>query len=59
MKFLTNTCNLATLEADLGIGVDSKPVVGSSPSRGGWIVWPPVIKHKERNLTKYWDLAET
>ena len=35
MKFLTNTCNLATLEADLGIGVDLKPVVGSSPSRGG------------------------
>ena len=29
---------------------------GNSPSIGGWTVWPRVIQHKERNLTKYWHL---
>ena len=24
-----------------------------SPSIGGWIVWTPVIQHKEKNQTKY------
>ena len=34
------------------------PVRGSSSSISGWIVRPPVIKHKERNLTKYCDQTE-
>ena len=29
-----------------------------SASLARWIVWPPVIQHKERSLTKYWDQAE-
>ena len=37
--------------------------IGGFPSitvlQGGWFVWPPVIKCKERNLTKWWDLDET
>ena len=35
------------------------PVKGKIPSVGGWIMWPPVIQHKERYLSKYWDQAET
>ena len=35
------------------------PGGGNSPSIGGWIVWPAVIQHKERNLSKYWNLAVT
>ena len=39
--------------------VGSKPVTDNNPAMGGWIVWPPVLQHKERNLTRLWDLAET
>ena len=39
-------------------GVDSVPVGNNSSLIGGWIVWPPVIPHKEKNLTKYWDVIE-
>ena len=53
------TCNPATLKAKFLNGVDSIPVGGNSPSIGEWIVWPPVIQHKDRSLTKYWDLTET
>ena len=53
------TFNPATLEAEFRNVVGSIPVGGNSPSIGEWIVWPPVIKHKERSLTKYCDLTET
>ena len=32
---------------------------GNSLSIGGWIMWLSVIQHKEKDLTKYWDLTET
>ena len=32
------TCNPATFEAEFGNGVGSIPVLGNSPSIGGWIV---------------------
>ena len=53
------TCNSATLEAEFRNGVGSILAEGNSPSIGGWIVWAPVIQHKERSLTKYWNLTET
>ena len=31
----------------------------SVPLVGGWIVWPLVIQHEEKNQTKYWDISET
>ena len=49
----------ATLEAEFQNVVSSIPVGGGSPSISDWIVWPPIIQHKERNLTKYWDPTET
>ena len=52
------TCNPATLEAEFQNSLGSIPVAGNSPSIGGWIVWPLVIQHKQKNLTKYWDLCE-
>ena len=39
-------------------GVDSVLVAGNSLLKGWWILGPPVIQHKDRNLTKYWDLTE-
>ena len=32
---------------------------GCSPSIDEGFVRPPLIKHKERNRTKFWDLTET
>ena len=52
------TCNPSILEAEFRNGVDSIPVGGNSILIGASIVWPPVIQHKERSLTKYWDLGE-
>ena len=52
------TCNPATLEAKFWNGVGLIVVGGKSSSIGGWIVWPPLIQHKERSVTKYWDLTE-
>ena len=52
------TSNPATLGAKFWNSVGSIPVKVNRPSIGGWIVWPPVIQHKERSLTKYWDLPE-
>ena len=52
------TYNSATLETKFPGGIGSVPVVGNSPSLGGWIVWQHVIQHKERSLTKYWDLTK-
>ena len=51
--------NPASLEAEFWKSMDSTPVVCNSASTVGWIVQPPVIQHKESNLTKYWDLTET
>ena len=53
------TCNSSTLEEEFRKGVYLLPVGSSSPSIGEWIIWPPVIWCKARNLTKYWDLAGT
>ena len=52
------TCNPSILEAEFRNDVDSTPVGGNSISIGASIVWPPVIQHKERSLTKYRDLGE-
>ena len=35
------------------------PVGVNNPSVGGWIVWPLVIQHNQKNLIKYWDLGDT
>ena len=40
-------------------GVGSIPVRAKSPSISGWIEWPLVIQHKDRNMAKSWDLTET
>ena len=56
---VTCTCNPATLEIEFGNVVGSVPVRSNSPSVGGWTVWPPLIQHKEKNPTKYLELAET
>ena len=53
------TCNPATVDAEFQNGMGSVLVLGDRPSIGGWIMWPPVIQHKEKNLTKYWNTAET
>ena len=53
------TYNPATLEVDFRNGVGPIPVEGNSTSLGGWIVWPPVVQHKEKDLTKNWNLIET
>ena len=50
------TCKSATLETEYWNGVGSIPVRGNSSSIGGWIVWPPVIQHRVRSMTKYWAL---
>ena len=52
-------CNSAALETEFPNSVGSTPVGRNSPSLGGWIVWPPLMQHKSRSLTKYWDLADT
>ena len=52
------TCNPATLEAKFWIGVGLILVGGKSSSIGRWVVWPPLIQHKERSVTKYWDPTE-
>lgn len=52
------TCNPATLEAKFWIGVGLILVGGKSSSIGGWVVRPPLIQHKERSVTKYWDPTE-
>ena len=39
------TCSSATLEAEFGNGMGSKPVVDNGPPISGWIVRPPVIQH--------------
>ena len=52
------TCNPTALEAGFQNGVGSILVGGNSPSICGWIVLPE-IKHKERSLTKYYDLTLT
>ena len=49
----------ATLEAEIWNSISLVPVDGSSYSVGGYVVEPSLIWHKERNLTKYWDLTET
>ena len=51
--------NPASLEAEFWNSMDSTPVGCNSASTVGWIVQPPVIHHKESNLTKYWDITET
>ena len=56
---MTCTCSPGTLEAEFWNGVSWIPFGGNSPLIGGWIVWPPVIQHKEKSRTKYWDLTET
>ena len=53
-----NTCNPDSLEAEFQNGLGLILVGGNSPSLGGVIVWPSVIQHKEKGLTKYWDQAE-
>ena len=50
------TCNPATLKTECQICVSFVSVGGNSPSIGRWIVGPPVIQNKERNLTENWDL---
>ena len=42
---------LATMETEFRNGVRSIPV--KVTVLNGWIVRPPVIQHRERNLTKY------
>ena len=59
VAILACTCNTVTLEAKFLNGVGSISSEGNCPSIGGWIVWPPVILHKERCLNKYRDLTET
>ena len=54
---VTCICNPTTLEDEFRNGVDSLPVRGNSLSIGGWIVWAPVIQHKERSLSRYWDIT--
>ena len=55
MACISNPGNLgAELPNDFG----TVPVGGSSLSKGGWIMLPLVIQHRERNLTKYWGLSE-
>ena len=51
------TCNPATSESEFRNSVGSIKVRGNSPLIGRWIVWPPVIQHKERNLAKQGDLT--
>ena len=53
------TCNQATSEAKFRNGVGSILVGGNSPSIGWWIVCPLVIQHKEKSLSKSWDLTKT
>ena len=53
MGVVACTCNPPTLDAEFRNGVGSKPVMGNSPSIGGWIMWPPVVLNTERNPTKY------
>ena len=36
-------------------GVDSIQVGGNNPSKGAWIVWPPVTSTRR----EAWDLVET
>ena len=55
---VTCTCNPATLVAVFRNGVSSIPFGVNSSSIGGWVLWPPVIQHYDRTLTKYWDLTE-
>ena len=52
------TCNPATLIAEFWNGVGRILTIFKSPWVNGCIVWTPVIQHKQRNLTKYRDLAE-
>ena len=52
-------CDPATSEGEFQNSVNSIPVEGYSPTIGGWITWLIVIQHKDRSLTKYWDLTET
>ena len=51
-------CNPAILEAKFRNRVGLIIVEGKSSAVGGWIVWLPLIQHKERSVTKYWDLTE-
>ena len=51
--------NPATLKVEFRHGVGSVPFGGNSLSIGGWILLPPIIQHKEKSLTKHWDLTET
>ena len=53
------TCNPGILDAEFRNSVGSMPVGDNSPSVWGWIVWPYLSRHKERSLTKHWDLTET
>ena len=52
---VTCTCNPATLETELPNG-EFDTSWGKSPSISGSYN-PPVIQHKEWELTEYWDLA--
>ena len=54
---VTCNCNPATLDADFPSFVVLIQDGSNSPSIGGWIVWPPVIQHKEKSLNKYRNLT--
>ena len=51
--------NIATLGSKYQKRVISVKGGISSLSKSGWILWPPVIKYKERRQTKHWDLVLT
>ena len=44
---------------NLGMLLGSVPAGDNGLSIGDWNVWPPVVQHKERLLTKYRDLTKT
>ena len=56
---ITRTCNPATLEADFSkVQIQHQLGVIVLQETSG-LVLPPVIKHKGRSLTKYWELIKT
>ena len=56
MLVLACTCKLASLETELRTCYQL--VRRELPSVVEWIVSPPTKQHKDRYLTKYWDLFE-